>query len=119
MFNVKVTTMRPTLPKFGRTSCLVSILLELSDTSLAQANLGDFLERDKNPGTGSMMEMIVRSGLIEAVSFPIAAPCLDLVITCMNRYHADSRCIRTISGELLVEINRETVMATMTLIHLD
>lgn len=105
LINAKAAIMRLTLPKLGRTSCLVSILPELGDTSLVQANLGDFLERARNPRADSMMERIVRSGLIEASAFPTAAPCLELVITCMNRYDVESRSIRTSSGELLVEIN--------------
>lgn len=78
--------MKPIIPKIGRTSSLVSILWELSDTSLAQADLADFLERAKNPGEDSMMERIVRSGLIEAIAFPIVSPYLDLVTACINRY---------------------------------
>lgn len=109
--------MRPILPKLGRTSCLVSILPKLDDTSLAQANLGDFLERARNPKVGLMMEKIVRSGLIKAAAFPIVAPCPNLVIACMNKYDVDNRCIRTSSGELLVEISRETVMAAMGTPH--
>lgn len=64
-----------------------------------------------------MMERIVRSGLIEAIAFPIAAPYPDLVIACMNIYEIDNKCIRTSSGELLVEINKETVMAVMGIPH--
>lgn len=109
--------MRPVLLKLGRTSCLVSILPELDDTSLAHANLGDFLERTKNPQAGSIMEKIVRSGLVEAVAFPLIVPCPDLVVACMNRYDAENRCIRTNNGELLVGINRETVMVEMGIPH--
>lgn len=105
------------LPKLARTSCLVSILPGLDDTSLAHTNLGDFLERTKNPQPGSMMEKIVRSGLIEADAFPLSAPCPDLVIACINRCDVESRCIRTSNGELLVGINREIVMATMGILH--
>lgn len=109
--------MRPILPKLSRTSCLVSILLELEDTSLAQANQGDFLERARNPEAGSMMEKIVKSGLIEVVSFPTTAPCPDLVIACINRYVVDNRCIRTSSGQFLVDIHRETVVVAMGIPH--
>lgn len=59
----------------------------------------------------------MRSGLIEAATFPLAAPCLDLVIVCMNRYDAENICIRTSNGELLVGINREIIMATMGIPH--
>lgn len=61
--------MRPMLPKLGWTSCLVSILPELEDTSLIHVDLGDFLERTKNPQTSSLMEKIVKSGLVEAATF--------------------------------------------------
>lgn len=89
--------MRLILLKLGQTSCLVRIIPKLDDTSLAQANLGNFLERARNPETGSIMERIVRSGLVEAFAFPVATPCPDLVIACMNRYDAENRCIRTSS----------------------
>lgn len=69
----------------------MSILPELDDTSLAHANLGDLLERTKNPQDGSIMEKIVRSGLVEAAAFPLAAPCPYLVVACMNRYDAENR----------------------------
>lgn len=93
------------------------ILLELDDTYLAQAYLGNFLERAKNLEVGSIMERIVRSGLVEAIAFLVAAPCPNLGIACMNRYDAENRCIRTSSCELLVDINRETVMAMMGILH--
>lgn len=109
--------MRPVLPKLDQTSCLVSILSEMEDTSLVHADLGNFLERTKNPQAGSLMEKIVKSGLVEAVAFPLAAPCPDLVLDCMNIYESENRCIRTSDGEMLVHINRETVMATMGIPH--
>lgn len=84
--------MRPILPKIGETSCLVSILLELEDTSLIHVDLGDFLEITKNPKTGSLMEKIVKISLMEAVVFPLIAPCHDLVLACMNRYDSKNRC---------------------------
>lgn len=95
----------------------MSILPELDDTSLAHANLGKFLERTKNPEASSIMEIIVRSGLIEATAFPLVAPCPNLVVACMNRYDAENRCIRTSNGELLVGINRETVTTMMGIPH--
>lgn len=109
--------MRPILPKLDQTSCLVSIFLELDDNSLAHADLRDFLERAKKPEAGPMMEKIVRSGLVEAATFLLAAPCPDLVIACMNRYDVANRCIRTSSGEMLVDINMETVMVVMGILH--
>lgn len=69
--------MRPTLPNLGRTSCLISTLLELDDTTLVQDELENFLGRAKNPEANSMMQKIVHSGLVEAAAFPIAAPCPD------------------------------------------
>lgn len=63
----------------------MSILPELDDTFLAHANLGDLLERAKNPQTGSMTEKIVKSGLVEAATFLFVAPCPNLVVACMNR----------------------------------
>lgn len=115
--NVKAAIMRPTLPKLGCTSCLVSILLKLSDTSLAQDDLGNFLQRARNIGANSMKERIVRSGLIEPTAFPTIALCLELVIAFMNRYDVDSRCIRTGNGEFLVEINREMVIDAIGMPH--
>lgn len=109
--------MRPMLSKIGWTSCLVSILPELEDTSLVHVDLGDFLERTKNPLTGSLMEKIVKSGLVEATAFPLVATCLDLLMACMNRYNTENKCIKTSNGELLVSINRETVMAAMGIPH--
>lgn len=116
---VRAAIMRPTLQKLGRTSCLVSTLLELGDNSLAQANLGDFLERVGNPNGNSMMGKIVKSRLIEAVAFPTTAPFPKLVMECMSRYDADNRCIRTSNGEVLVKIDKETVMAAMGIPHKD
>ncbi|XP_057830722.2 pentatricopeptide repeat-containing protein At2g13600-like [Cryptomeria japonica] len=81
----------------------------MGDTSLVLADLSDFLERAKNPVQNSMMERIVKSGLIEAATFPIVAPCLELVLECMNRYDAEHRCIRNINGEVLLKIDRDTV----------
>lgn len=109
--------MRPTQPKLGRTSHLISSLPEMGDTSPVQANLTNFLERAKNPAQNSMMEKIVRSGLIEAVAFPVATPCLELVLECMNRYGVEQRCIRAINEEVLLKIDRETVMASMGIPH--
>ncbi|XP_057824589.1 uncharacterized protein LOC131036662 [Cryptomeria japonica] len=109
--------MRPTLLKLGCTSCLISSLPEMGDTSLAQVDLTNFLERVKNPAQNSMMEKIVRSGLIEAAAFPIVAPWPKLVLECMNRYDAEHRCIRAINGEVLFKIDRETVMAAMGIPH--
>lgn len=109
--------MRPTLSKLGRTSFLVSSLPEMGDTSLAEANLFDFYERVKNPTQNSMMEKIVRSGLVEAAAFPVAAPCLELVLECMNRYDVEHRCIRDINSEVLLKIDKETVMAAMGIPH--
>lgn len=74
----KSDRMRATFPKHGHTSCLVSTLLKLGDTSLDQADLGDFLERVVNPNDNSIMGKIVRSGLIEDASFPTIAPCHKL-----------------------------------------
>lgn len=111
--------MRPILPKLGLTSCLVSILPELEDTSLVHEDLGDFLERAKNTQTGSLMEKILKSGLVEAATFPLVTVCLDLVMACMNRYNTENICIKTSNGELLVNINREIVMATMGIPHKD
>lgn len=64
-----------------------------------------------------MMEILVRSGLVEAAAFPLAAPCPDLVIACTNRYDVENRCIRTSSGEMLVDINRETIIVAMQIPH--
>lgn len=109
--------MRLVLSKLCRTSFLVSILPELEDTSLVHVDLGYFLERAKSPQTGSMMEKIVKSSLVEAIAFPLVAPYPDLVIAYMNRYDTENRCIRTSNGELLVNINRETVMAVVGIPH--
>lgn len=112
--------MRPTLPKLGHTSCLISSLPEMGDTSLAQPDLTNFLERAKNPAQNSMMEKIIRSGLTEAkCAFLVATPCLELVLECMNRYDVEQRCIRAraINGKVLLKIDREIVMATMEIPH--
>lgn len=109
--------MRPTLPKLGHTSYLVSSLPEMDDTSLAQEDLFDFIERDKNLAQNFMMDKIVRSGLVEAATFPVVGPCSELVLECMNRYDAKHRCIRDINGEVLLKIVRETVMAPMGIPH--
>lgn len=109
--------MRPTLSKLGHTSCLIITLLELHNTTLVQDELGNFLETVRNPKSNSMMDRIVQSGLIEATAFPIAAPCPELVYACMNKYDASHRCIRASNGEILVRIDRETIMATMGIPH--
>lgn len=97
----------------------MSILPELEDTSLVYVDLGDFLERTKNPQISSLMEKIVKSRLVEAVAFPLVTPFLDLVMGCMNIYDTENRCIRTSNGELLVSINRKTVMIEMGIPHKD
>lgn len=109
--------MRPTLLKLGLTSCLVSSLPEMGDTSLALMDLSDLLERAKNLVQNSMMERIVKSGLVEAITFPIATPLQMLVLECMNMYDAEHRCIRNVNGEVLLKIDREIVMATMVIPH--
>lgn len=63
------------------------------------------------------MEKIVKSGLVEAIAFPLTASCQDLVLASMNRYGSKNRCIRTSDGEVLVHINREMVMAIMGIPH--
>lgn len=108
--------MRPTLPKLGHNYCLVSPLPKLGDTSLALVNLSDFLDRAKNLVQNSMMERIVKSGLVEAAAFPIA-PCPELVLECMNRYDVEHRCIRNVNGEVLLKIDRETIMVGMGIAH--
>lgn len=109
--------MRLTLPKLGRTSCLISTLQELDDTAFVQDELDNFLERAKNPIANSMMGKIVHSGLVEAATFPIAAPCPELVYACMNRYDASNRYIRANNGDMLVRIDREIVMAAIGVPH--
>lgn len=89
----------------------------MGDTSLALANLSDFLERDKNPFQNSMMERIVKSGLIENTAFPIVAPCPELVLECMNRYDVEHGCIRNINGQVLLKNDRKTVMAPLGIPH--
>lgn len=66
-----------------------------------------------------MIGKIVKSGLIKVVAFPTASPCHELVIECMNKYDADNRCIRTSSGEVLMEIDKETLMGAIGIPHKD
>lgn len=87
------------------------------DTSLAQAGLVNFLERARNPDGNSMMRKIVKSEFIEASTFPTTSPFPQLVLECMNKYDTNNRCIRTNSGEVLVKIDRETMMAAMGIPH--
>lgn len=69
--------MRPTLPRLMNSSSLVSSLPELADTNLVQLDLDVFLERVRNPIADSMMKDIAQSGLLEATTFPTAAPILS------------------------------------------
>lgn len=66
-----------------------------------------------------MMERIIKSGLIEVARIPNATPCPKLVIACMNTYDSSNRLIRTCNGELLVKINRETILAAIGIPHED
>lgn len=109
--------MKHTLPKIGHTSCLVSSLPNMGDTSLALEDLSYFLERAKNPVQNLMMERIVKSGSIDATTFPITVPCPELVLECMNRYDEEHKCIRNVNGEVLLKINKETMMAAMGIPH--
>lgn len=55
----------------------------------------------------------MKSGLVEAATFPIVASCPKLVLECMNRCGVECRCIRNANDEVLLKIDRETVMATI------
>lgn len=55
----------------------------------------------------------MKSGLVEAATFPIVAPCLELVLECMNRYDAEHKCVRNVNGVVLLKINIEIVMVAM------
>lgn len=108
--------MRPMRPKLGSSSGLVYSLPEFGDTSLEQAGLEDFLERAKNPKDSPMMEKIVNGGLIEAAAFPTIVQCPELVLECINRYDLEHMCIRYTEGGVLLNINRETIMAIMKIL---
>lgn len=98
-------------------SSLVSSLLELGDIALVQLDLDVFLERVNNSTADPMMRDVAQSRLLEAVAFPTAAPFPELVLECMNHYDKGNRCIRKNNGEVLLSIDKQTVMTNMGTPH--
>lgn len=109
--------MRPVLHKMMSTSSLVSSLPELGDTTLVQLDLDVFLERVKNSTADPMTREVAQSGLLEAAAFPRTVSCVELVLECMHHYDKGNRCIRKNDGEVLLSIDRQTVMAAMGIPH--
>ena len=71
------------------------------------------MARLKNVRLGSMAECVFESGLIHAAGFPKAIPCLELVLECRDKYDAAERCIQNYNGEVLIYVNRVTVMGAL------
>lgn len=78
--------MRPKLPKIDQRSWLVCSLPELGDIFLPSIDLDEFHERAQNSTSSPLIQRILDSGLVEAVTFRPTVSCLELVLECMNRY---------------------------------
>ena len=57
------------------------------------------------------------SGLLEVATFSSAIGCPKLVVECENHYDPNSRCIKKISREVVVRINRVSVYSTLKIPH--
>ena len=103
-----MTLFRPKMPKLEK-PCLLSSLPEIRDTFLVNKSLTDIIERAKNAQSSPIYQKLVNSGLLEVAAFLVAITCLELVIKCANRYEPNKRCIKKISGEVIVKINTTSV----------
>lgn len=102
----------PKMPKLEK-PFLLSSLPEIRDTFLVNKSLPDIIEWAKNVQSGPIYQKLVSSGLLEAVAFPPAIECPELVVEYANRYDPNTRCIKKVSGEVLVRISRTSVSAAL------
>lgn len=107
---------RPKLPKEKLASSLACFLPALKDTFLIDEDMNKLLARFSKPNPGSITKKVVNSGLLQAASFPELVLCPELVLECRNRYDVTQRCIRTYLGEVLVYINRVTIMGALRIL---
>lgn len=96
---------------FGNAASLECVHLEFSDTALRDFDMGDLLERLKSQMSELFMTEIENSGLVEATAFPLAVACLELVRECINRFDIRHQCIRKDDGQVLLTVNRETIVS--------
>ena len=103
----------PKMPKFEK----LYLLPEIHDTFMVNKNLTDVIERTRNTQSGPIYQKLANSGLLEATPFPIAITCPELVIECANHYDTGTRCIKKVSGEVIVKINRTSVYSAFRIPH--
>ena len=107
---------RPKIPKPEK-SCFLSSLPKIRDTFLVNKSLPDIIEKSRNNQASLIHQKLVSSGLLEASAFPASIVCLELVIECENHYDPHTRSIRTVSGEVIVRINRTNVCVALAIPH--
>ena len=73
----------------------------------------EVIERAENVESYPIYEKLVNSGFLEAVTFPAAITCPELVIECANHYDPGTRCVKKFLGEVVVKINRTSVCSTL------
>lgn len=111
-----MTLFCPKMPKLEKLPFLSS-LPNIRDTFLVNKSLPDIIERAKNPQSGPIYQRLANSGLLEATAFPAAIPYPELILECANHYDPISRCIRKVSGEVIVKIGRVSVYSAFRIPH--
>lgn len=104
------------MPKFEK-PCLLISLPKIQDIFLVNKNLTNVIERAKNTQSSPIYQRLVNSGFPEVVAFPTKITCPKLVIECTNHYDPSTRCIKKISGEVIVKINRTSVYLAFRIPH--
>ncbi|GLJ40667.1 hypothetical protein SUGI_0839700 [Cryptomeria japonica] len=107
--------MKSILHLFGNIFSLACTEPIVSDTYLKGENLEVLKERVFKGIDGSFGVEILGSGLIEAVAFPPAIPCPELVLECISRYDPISETIRRDNGETLLAINHRVISSIFRL----
>ena len=97
--------------------CLLSSLPKIHDTFLVNRSLPDIIERARNVQSGPIYQGLVNSELLEATVFPASILCPELIIECANHYDPGTRCIKKISGEVVVRINRTSLCSALRIPH--
>lgn len=101
--------MKSTLHLFRNVFSLACREPIVSDTDLKGENLEVLKERVLKGIDRSFGVEILSRGLIEAVAFPPAIPCPELVRECIARYDLVFETIGRDNGETLLAINREVI----------
>lgn len=92
---------------------IISTLLDIEDTFLANKNLSQLLARFSNPKPRSIAEKLAASGLLQASCFPKAYMSLELILAYRDRYDTSKKCIHAYHGEVLVYVTCMVVMGAL------